>query len=132
MPPDGDLALAQVDPLKYQSVELRESASASPELLTLKLRYKEPDEEMSRLLSQPVLDATMPIATASENLRFAAAVAELGLLLRESPYKGDASYDQVAQVASRALGDDREGYRAEFLELVAAARRLAPEIEGAP
>ncbi len=127
VPPDGDLALAQVDPLKYQTVELRNAASASPELLTLKLRYKEPDEEMSRLLTQPVLDATIPIAAASENLRFAAAVAELGLLLRESPYKGAASFDQVAEVASRALGNDREGYRAQFLELVTAASRLPAE-----
>jgi len=127
VPPDGDLAIAQVDPLKYQNVELRDAASASPELLTLKLRYKEPDEETSRLVTQPVLDETTPIAAASENLRFAASVAELGLLLRESPYKSSASYDQVAEVASHALGDDREGYRAEFLQLVNAASRLKPQ-----
>ena len=127
VPPDGDLEIAKVDPLKYQTSTVTE-ASAGPELLTLKLRYKEPDEEESRLLSQPVLDATTPIAAASENLRFAAAVAELGLLLRESPYRSGASYDQVQTMASNALGDDREGYRAEFLQLVNAASRLAPEV----
>jgi len=127
VPPDGDLAIAQVDPLKYQTVQLNNSASASPELLTLKLRYKEPDEETSRLLTQPVLDATTLIAAASDNLRFAASVAELGLLLRESPYKSHASYDQAAEMASHALGGDNEGYRAEFLQLVHAASRLAPE-----
>jgi Ca-activated chloride channel family protein len=127
VPPDGDLKIAKVDPLKYQTSTVSAAASASPELLTLKLRYKEPDGEASRLLSQPVLDSTKPIEAASENLRFAAAVAELGLLLRESPYKSGATYDQVADVASHALGDDREGYRAEFLELVHAASRLARE-----
>jgi Ca-activated chloride channel homolog len=127
VPPDGDLEIARVDPLKYQTSTVPETASASPELLTLKLRYKEPDAEESRLLTQTVLDATAPIAAASENLRFAAAVAELGLLLRESPYRSGATYDQVTAMASKALGDDREGYRAEFLQLVDAASRLAPE-----
>ena len=106
---------------------MSKSAGESPELLTLKLRYKEPDEDLSRLLTQPVLDSTAPIASASENLRFAAAVAELGLLLRESPHKGAASYDQVAEMASQALGGDREGDRAEFLQMVNAASRLAPQ-----
>ena len=120
VPPDSDQAIPEVDPLKYQAATVR----ASSELLTLKLRYKEPDGEVSRLLKQPVLDATTPIAAASENLRFAAAVAELGLLLRESPHKGEASYDQVAEMASRALGGDPDGDRAGFLQMVQAASRL--------
>src|SRR6185436_13677113 len=57
VPPDGDLEIAKVDPLKYQTSTVTEAANTSPELLTLKLRYKEPDEEESRLLAQPVLDA---------------------------------------------------------------------------
>lgn len=128
VPPDSDQAIPAVDPLKYQTTAVPASASESPELLTLKLRYKDPDAELSRLLTHPVLDATTSIEAASENLRFAAAVAELGLLLRESPYKGDATYDQVAQMASHALGGDRDGDRAEFLQLVNAASRLAPEV----
>jgi Ca-activated chloride channel family protein len=128
VPPDGDLALARIDPLKYQTTALRNEADKSPELLTLKLRYKEPDAETSRLLTQPVLDSTSSVARASENLRFAAAVAELGLLLRDSPSKSDASYEQVTQLAADALGADREGYRAEFQELVAAASRLPATI----
>jgi Ca-activated chloride channel family protein len=124
VPPDGDLALAKLDPLKYQQTALRDGADASPELLTLKLRYKEPDEETSRLLSKPVLDATMPIDSAGDDFRFAAAVAELGLLLRDSPNKGAASYEEVSRLAAGALGDDREGYRAELTKLVQAASRL--------
>jgi Ca-activated chloride channel family protein len=127
VPPDSDQAVPAVDALKYQTATVHDAASASPELLTLKLRYKEPDDEMSRLLTQPVLDATTPIAAASENLRFAAAVAELGLLLRESPHKGEASYDQVAKMASHALGGDSEGDRAGFVLMVHAASRLAPQ-----
>jgi Ca-activated chloride channel family protein len=125
VPPGSDQALPAVDPLKYQKAPVPDAASASPELLTLKLRYKDPDAERSRLLTQPVLDATTPIAAASENLRFAAAVAELGLLLRESPHKGEASYDQVAEMASHALGGDPDGDRAGFLQMVHAASRLA-------
>jgi Ca-activated chloride channel family protein len=126
VPPDGDLELAKIDPLKYQTTALR-NAAGGPELLTLKLRYKEPDAETSRLLTQPVLDtatASSNIPVASENLRFAAAVAELGLLLRDSPHKGGASYEQVALLAANALGDDHDGYRAEFQEIVTAASRL--------
>ncbi len=69
-------------------------------------------------------DSSSPVASASENLRFASAVAELGLLLRESPYKGDASYEQVTQLASQGRSTDRDAYRAEFLQLVTAASRL--------
>jgi Ca-activated chloride channel homolog len=123
VPPDSDQALPAVDPLRYQTATVNR-ASESSELLTLKLRYKEPDAELSRLLAQPVLDTTMPIAAASDNLRFAAAVAELGLLLRESPHRGEASYDQVAEMASRALGGDPDGDRAGFLQMVQAASRL--------
>ena len=128
VPPDSDQAIPAVDPLKYQTTKVAGEAGASPELLTLKLRYKEPDAELSRLVSQPVLDSTAPIAAASENLRFAASVAELGLLLRESPYKGNASYGQVAEIASNALGGDPEGHRSEFLQLVRAASRLGPQV----
>src|SRR5262249_40873613 len=126
--PDGDLALAKIDPLKYQTTTLRQDQGASSELLTLKLRYKEPDAERSRLLTQAVPDSTAPVAGASENLRFAAAVAECALLLRASPYKGDATYEEVTRLASQALGADREAYRSEFLQLVTAASRLPAKV----
>ena len=127
VPAGSDQALPQVDPLKYQTSAVSAAASASPEALTLKLRYKEPDGETSRLVTQPVLDESVPIAAASETLRFAAAVAELGLLLRESPHKGQASYEQVTEMASHSLGGDADGDRAGFLQLVNTARRLGSE-----
>lgn len=121
VPPGGEIpGDASVDPLKYQA----QTAKSSPEMLTLKLRYKDPDSETSKLITRPLLDAHGEIATASDNLRFAAAVAELGMLLRDSKFKGDASYDEVRQLAQKSLGSDDEGYRADFLTMVAAASRL--------
>src|SRR5207244_3126342 len=77
VPPDGDLALANIDPLKYQTQSVSAAAKASPELLTLKIRYKQPDSDTSELMTQPLLDSHSDFATASDNFRFASAVAEL-------------------------------------------------------
>jgi Ca-activated chloride channel family protein len=123
VPPGGEIpGEGSVDPLKYQTHTA--SSHSSPEMLTLKLRYKDPDSETSKLITQPLLDAHGDIAGASDNLRFAAAVAEIGMLLRDSKFKGDASYDEVRQLAMKSLGRDEEGYRADFLSMIAAASRL--------
>ena len=118
------VAGSSVDPLKYQSTH---ATAASPEPLTLKLRYKEPTSETSKLLTYPVNDSGATLASASDNARFAAAVAEFGMLLRNSEHKGDATYDEVRQLAQKSLGRDFEGYRRDFLTMVADAQRLAPE-----
>src|SRR5213075_69923 len=111
VPPGADIpGEGSVDPLKYQA-HATPTTSSSPEMLTLKLRYKDPDSETSKLITQPLLDAHGDIVSASDNLRFAAAVAEMGMLLRDSKYKGDASYDEVRQLAQKSLGRDEEGYR---------------------
>jgi Ca-activated chloride channel family protein len=125
VPPDGDLQLANVDALKYQTSGISEEAKKSPELLTLKLRYKAPEGGASKLLTQPVLDSATTFDAASDNLRFAAAVAEFGMLLRDSKYKGDASYDAVRQLAVKSAGRDEEGYRRDFVKLVDQASELA-------
>jgi Ca-activated chloride channel family protein len=117
------IELPGVDPLKYQRPASRVAASQDGELLTVKLRYKEPDGERSRLLSVALADR--PGAEASENLRFSAAVAAFGMLLRESEHKGQVTYGQVLALAEGSRGDDREGYRSEFVELVRAAEGLA-------
>jgi len=89
-------------------------------LLYVKLRYKRPDSDRSVLLSHAVYDDAAP---ASEDLRFAAAVAAFGMILRGSPYS-DADFDDVITWAKAGLGDDREGYRAEFIGMVENARAL--------
>jgi Ca-activated chloride channel family protein len=113
--------LRTVDPLKYQSNKNQSDKKAKGEWLTIKFRYKQPDGNKSQLL-QEVVD-TDPLAwdETSENFRFAAAVAEMGMLLRGSQYKGQSSFDQVIRLARSARGKDEEGYRAEFIRLVETA-----------
>ena len=114
-----------VDKLKYQP-NTTPVASSSTELLTVKLRYKAPQDSTSRLLTHTLGGPSRPLAQASENLRFAAAVAQFGMLLRQSDYRGTATYAEVARQAKAARGQDADGYRAEFIRLVHAAEGLRP------
>jgi len=114
-----------VDPLKYQVPGAPGPEAAKGEFVTVKLRYKNPGSDQSKLLEQPLAGAVEPLEAAGDDLRFAAAVAEFGLLLRDSPYKGTASYDRVAATARAAVGADPGGHRAEFVGLVTKARQLA-------
>jgi Ca-activated chloride channel homolog len=113
------------DPLRYQTPRARSGAAGSGELLTVKLRYKAPDGDASRLLAHPLHDRGAPLASSSADFRFSAAVAEWGMLLRQSRFRGAASYGAVTSLARGALGEDRGGYRGEFLRLVEASQRLA-------
>jgi Ca-activated chloride channel family protein len=117
-----------VDDLKYQKQPAAEpkgpEVAVSNELLTVKLRYKEPEGQVSKLLEFPITDAGTAYAKASEDYKFAAAVAALGMILRESPHKGTASYASVTELAQEGLGNDESGYRAEFIDLVRKAAGL--------
>ncbi|HEX8560608.1 MAG TPA: VWA domain-containing protein, partial [Pyrinomonadaceae bacterium] len=114
-----------VDELKYsRPVEVARGAGGG-ELLTVKLRYKEPDGDASRPLNVGVPDRLASYRNASENFRFAAAVAEFGMLLRDSRYKGQSSYDGAAELARAALGADLRGHRAEFVRLVETAKGIS-------
>ena len=115
--------LPSVDPLKYQETPRGAAAGGSGELSTVKLRYKQPEGNTSRPLSVAVKDANG--GSPSPNLRFAASVAAFGMLLRESEHKGAATYGQVLELARGARGQDREGYRSEFVQLVSMAETLA-------
>lgn len=107
-------AVGSVDPLKYQKTSTR----TSDELFTVKLRYKEPSAETSRLVEEAHKAAEIRRAEPSEDFRFAAAVAEYALLLEDSKFKGTASFAQVIERAHNAKGADRDGLRAEFIRLV--------------
>jgi Ca-activated chloride channel family protein len=111
-----------VDPLKYQQPRQPSSSARGGELMAVKLRYKEPDGETSRLIEVPVRAAKGEL---TPNLGFAAAVAEFGMLLRESEHKGTATFDEAAALARRFRGTDPEGYRSEFVKLVELAGGLA-------
>jgi Ca-activated chloride channel family protein len=123
MPGDNNVT-SSVDPLKYQSTKV---TAASPELLTLKLRYKEPEGDTSKLLTYTVSDNHADVTAASDNLRFASAVAEFGMLLRDSRFKGDATYDEARSLAQKSLGRDFEGYRHDFLTMIGDAQNLPHE-----
>jgi Ca-activated chloride channel family protein len=116
---------ASVDALKYQKTANSPAASGS-ELLTVKLRYQEPQGSPSQLLTLPVRNVRLgePIAQASNNLRWAAAVAQFGLLLRGSRYAGSATWASTADLARTTEAPDADGSRSEFRELVRQAASL--------
>ena len=112
--------LGSVDDLKYQRNEpkVENKGLKNGELLTVKLRYKKPDEDKSRRILHVVSTRPVNKNATSENFRFSAAVAQFGMILQESEYSGDASYSKVLALGKGAQGKDEEGYRAEFLNLV--------------
>jgi Ca-activated chloride channel family protein len=117
----------KVDSLRYQTVLpaiSTEQEKFSGEVLAVKVRYKAPDAEKSKALSFYLKGSPEAMATASANLRFASAVASFGMLLRNSEYKGSSTYRSVLALAENALGDDTEGYRKEFLQLVSKAQGI--------
>jgi Ca-activated chloride channel family protein len=115
-----------VDKLKYQPAQPISSANSVADVLTVKLRYKEPHGLVSKLLAQPLAGGAVPITQASADQQFAAAVAEFGLLLRQSDERGTATYTSAAQLAQAGRGPDADGYRAELLRLVKLAEGLTP------
>lgn len=115
--------IASVDNLKYQQTSTS-SASGSNEVMTIKFRYKEPKESTSQLITHVVSDKKTPFSMASENCKFSVAVAQFGMLLRDSKFKGDTDFKTVIATAKAAKGKDEEGYRAEFIRLVEIAELL--------
>jgi Ca-activated chloride channel family protein len=128
IPPSQPLPGAKVDALKYQQPAAPAQAADGPEWLTVKLRYKDPDAETSKLLNQPLAGAPWKLDQMPEDFRFASAVASFGMLLRNSEYRGDATYASVHKLAAGALGEDRNGHRTEFLKMIDAAEHLAPKV----
>ena len=128
---NGGEGSAGVEPLKYQPPQPKPGPEAalvdgetSRELLTVKLRWKQPEGDASTLDEVPLVDRGGAFEQASADLRFAGAVAAFGMVLRNSEYKGEATLPLVAKIAAGALGPDRGGYRAEFLDLVRKAETL--------
>ncbi len=111
-----------VDALKYQKTEAPKKENASSELMTVKLRYKPIDSDRSLKLEVPVEADETPKASADFN--FAASVAMFAQLLKDSDFKGDASYKQVVSLAEKGLGKDKQGYRREFVRLVEAVEQM--------
>ena len=109
-----------VEPLRYQAARASSRTENSNELMYVKLRYKLPDASTSRWL-----DHVVPVSHAYEgsiDMRFAASVAAFGMLLRDSEYRGSATLESVLAMARSSLGEDKGGYRAEFVKLVERVR----------
>lgn len=115
----------KVDDLKYQNVEKSVPVSGSKELLTVKLRYKQPNGNHSKKIEAVLIDSKTN--NISADFRFASAVAMFGQLLRDSDYKGSATYDKVISLAKTGLDNDLQGYRREFVRLVETVKGLNKE-----
>ena len=113
-----------VDALKYQDGSRISAEGQSEDLLTLKLRYKRPDEEKSVKMEVPASDPGGSYSQASRDFKFAAAVASFAMILRDSAFKGNATLDQILELADEGKGPDPSGRRAGFLELVTKARAI--------
>lgn len=125
--PRGGSVPGSVEPSKYAAAaapEPRDNRAGSNEMLTLRVRYKLPDAAQSTRMDVPLVDRGAQFNRASQDFRFAAAVAGFGMLLRESPYRGNASFESVLDLAEAAKGSDRAGYRGEFISLVSKAKSL--------
>ena len=114
--------------LRYQERAPTEQAKTSGELMTVKLRYKPPTADESLLVEQRALDSDRPLEKAGQELRWSAAVAQYGMLLRDSEHKGKTSWESTAALAQDALGADPDGLRAELLYLIKTAQGLAPPV----
>jgi Ca-activated chloride channel family protein len=120
MPAGSDEYLPAVDPLKYQARDDKGISKSDfmDEFLTVKIRYKKPDGLKSMLLVKPVRGSVIRINNASDNLRFAAAVTEFGMILRDSEFTGNATLETAASLARAARGEDTDGYRSEMIRLI--------------
>ncbi|MAP07620.1 MAG: hypothetical protein CMM00_01915, partial [Rhodopirellula sp.] len=121
-----DSIAPDVDPLKYQPTDDADLSSEAPtnEILTLKIRHKPPQGDVSEKLAFPLVNESVPFQEADTDFQFAAAVAGFGMQLRNSPQAGTWTMDDVIATATAAKGDDEHGLRAEFLELARTAKRL--------
>jgi Ca-activated chloride channel family protein len=118
---ESNVEIRGIDSLRYQTPQ-RVRDGGNGELAFVKLRWKAPDGEKSTLMEHAISTRTTRQST---DFTFSAAVAAFGMILRESPHKGDASYDKVLAWAHEGIGEDRGGYRAGFVELVERAKRIA-------
>ncbi|MBI5822151.1 MAG: VWA domain-containing protein [Verrucomicrobia bacterium] len=125
VPAGQALPTPPVDALKYQpSPKPATPVTTSDDLLTVKLRYKQPNGDKSALIEQALADSGKGYAAASRDFKFAAAVAAFGMILRDSEHKGNATLAGVLELAEEGRGPDASGYRTEFLSLVKKAQKL--------
>ena len=124
IPAGSEENISSIDPLKYQKNQDIVRTNSKAELLTVKLRYKEPDGHTSTKFEKAVKGEVLAVNKTSVSFRFSAAVAQFGMILRDSEFKGKASIENVVSLAQNSRGSDPEGYRGEFLKIVKTAESL--------
>lgn len=128
VPAGKSVDVPPVDASKYvKAIDKPSNAEVSEELLTLRIRYKQPDADVSTKQEFPVTDQGNSFTEATPDFRFASAVASFGMLLRDSEHKGNTSFAAVKEIAQEASERDQHGYRAEFLQMVDRAKQLSGE-----
>ena len=131
VPPGAPAAGGAVEASKYQKTPDLSAAADSDELFTVRLRYKLPDADTSVPFDVPATDAGGAFDAASDDFQFAAAVAQFGLLLTKSQNAPGANWNATKEIAAGAVGEDKQGYRKEFVTLVEKAQSLAGPVEQA-
>ncbi len=125
--PAGDSVPGSVDPLRYQKATRDEPATGSGEMMTVKLRYKKPDGQKSQLIEVPVPNEQKSFDAATRDFKFATSVAAFGMILRDSPHKGEADYSFVLRTveSNLRLKGEVDPARKELLDLVRKAQSLS-------
>ncbi len=121
---DSKTEIQKIDNLKYQENIKTSNEKYNNELLTIKVRYKDPDKEESKLISLPLNDNLSDFRETTDNMKFIAAVAQFGMLLRESEYKGTSDIQNTIELARSGKGKDENGYIGEFIRLIEASKNL--------
>lgn len=125
VPVGSDSGSSGVDKLKYQDEgKLKEASLKNNELMVLKLRYKPIHSDESKLITSVVTNQPVALDATSDNFRFAASVAEFGMLLRKSEYIKSVTYDDAIALARNASSGDAEGYRSECIRMMESAALL--------
>ena len=120
IPSNSNEKVSNVDNLEYQSI----TNIKSKNLMTVKLRYKEPDENVSKLITKKYIEKNIFKENNSDNFNLSAAVAEFGMLLRDSENKSNSSFENAISLAKKSKGDDKYGYRTELINLIEIAEML--------
>lgn len=113
-----------LEPLKYQEIKINDEARNSPEIMNVKLRYKLPTKDESILMETPVYNKALGLEDVSETFLFSSAVVGYSMLLQEYEDRGSLTWERVLSLASENMGEDAEGYRHEFIQLVTKAAQL--------
>lgn len=125
IPADSDEKIPGIDDLKYQNTNPNDFAQNTNEIMTVKLRYKQPNENTSKLLETTISDDNfVSLDNAGDNFMFAAAISQFGMLLRNSEFKGTSTFENTIEFAKKSAGTDKNGYRKDFIRMAEAAALL--------